>query len=102
MTVREQLLPILRVPSIAAGDGCPDVVNMFSQHLEDEIKPDACAAMQLHLEACERCRAHCDSLKQTLLMCQRAASNSGVPPAVQRSVKEALRDFLQSTEPLSV
>lgn len=97
VTVREQLLPILRVPSTAAGDGCPDVVSMFSQHLEDEIKPDVCAAMQLHLDGCERCRSNCDSLKQTLLMCQRSASSSDVPLAVQRSVKKALRQFLEST-----
>jgi len=94
MTVREQLLPMLRVPSTAAG--CPDVVSMFSQYLEDEIKPDACAAMQQHLDDCERCRANCDSLKETLLMCQRTVSSSDVPLAVQRSVKKALRDFLDS------
>lgn len=97
MTVREQLLPILRVPSTAASDACPDVVSMFSQHLEDEIKPDVCAAMQLHLDDCERCRTNCDSLKQSLLMCQRSASSSEVPLAVQRSVKKALREFLEST-----
>lgn len=98
MDVREQLLPILRVPSAAAAAGCPDVVRMFSQHLEDEIKPDACVAMQLHLDACEHCRANCDSLKRTLLMCQRSASKADVPLAVQRSVKEALRELLQSAD----
>lgn len=98
MTVRERLLPILGVPSTAAGDGCPDLVSMFSQYLEDEIKPDACAAMQLHLGDCERCRANCDSLKQTLLICQRTASSSEVPLTVQRSVKKALRDFLDSSD----
>lgn len=93
ITVREQLLPMLGVPSPAVGAGCPDVVSLFSQYLEDEIKPDVCAAMQLHLDECERCRAQCDSLKQTLLMCQRSGSSSDVPLAVQRSVKKAVRDF---------
>ena len=31
---------------------CPDVLTMFSRHLEDEISAERCAEMERHLEAC--------------------------------------------------
>ena len=73
---------------------CPDVLMMFTQHLEDEISADLCAEMERHLELCGRCRGTCDSLKRTLALCSTVGSSVVVPPAVQASVKTALRDFL--------
>ncbi len=73
---------------------CPDVLTLFSQHLEDEISVDVCAAMERHLQACERCRDVCESLKQTLALCRTTAPTVQVPSVVQASVKVALRNFL--------
>ena len=96
LSVRAHVAPLLGVPSepAAAPSGtCPDVLTLFSQHLEDEISADKCAEMERHVEACGRCRATCDSLKRTLALC-RAGSPAHVPAAVQDSVRVALRKFL--------
>lgn len=102
LAVRDRVGPLL-VPTIPAApssprapapDGCPDVLTLFSQHLEDEISADVCAAMERHLEGCARCRTSCDSLKKTLVLCRTQGSDAPVPPAIQAAVRVALRDVL--------
>ena len=100
LSVREKVAPLLGVPAEPAGPGpapCPDVLKLFSRHLEDEIGPAVCAEMERHLEGCARCRRACDSLKHTLALCRTAGSAVAVPASVQASVKVALKDFLSGT-----
>lgn len=105
LTVRARLAPLLGMPTETAGatagaagaaaaGSCPDVLSLFSRHLEDEISADVCAEMERHVAGCARCRGACDSLKRTLALCRTSGNSVEVPPAVQRSVKVALRDFL--------
>jgi RNA polymerase sigma-70 factor (ECF subfamily) len=98
LAVREKVAPLLGVPGGAdlapPTAACPDVPRLFSQYLEGEIAPEVCRQMERHLETCARCRLTCDSLKRTLALCRTDASAVTVPPAVQASVKVALRDFL--------
>ena len=97
--MREYAAPALGItPKLEASpktSPCPDLVTMFSSHLEGDIDSSACAAMEQHLQGCERCRNTCDSLKKTLSLC-RAGSGPEVPSAVQESVRQALRLFLAS------
>jgi RNA polymerase sigma-70 factor (ECF subfamily) len=98
LAVRESVAPLLGVAPMAPAQAtCPDVLMLFSRHLEDEISADQCAQMERHLEGCARCRGTCDSLKRTLALCQTSGASVAVPPSVQASVKTALRDFLAGT-----
>ncbi|MBI3892463.1 MAG: sigma-70 family RNA polymerase sigma factor [Candidatus Wallbacteria bacterium] len=91
LAVREKVAPQLDRPPAAARPGkCPDVVRMFSRHLEGEVSSDTCARMERHLANCEPCSADCDSLKRTLAVCSAVAAPR-VPPAVRRSIQKALR-----------
>jgi RNA polymerase sigma-70 factor (ECF subfamily) len=92
--VRERLAPLLgRVPE---PDGrCPDVLSLFSRHLEDEIEPATCAEMERHIAACPRCASACDSLKRMLSAC-RGSSAPAVPSDLQQSVRAGIRAFLGS------
>ncbi len=95
VTVRDSLAPLLGIgPDAGTSSACPDVLTMFSKHLEDEISAEVCASMERHLEGCPRCRGACDSLKQTLLLCKTSGPQVDVPPAVQSAVKRALKSFL--------
>lgn len=96
LSVRERVAPLLGITSdVPAAPGpCPDILTMFSQHLEDEISADLCAQMERHLEGCGRCRGACDSLKRTLAMCRTVGTSVPVPAGVQASVRNALRTFL--------
>jgi len=104
LAVRARMVPLLETgggagaeataATSAAGRGnCPDVLTLFTKHLEGEIGPEVCAAMERHLEGCDRCRGACDSFKRVLALCQTAPATP-VPPDVQRSVRRALQDFL--------
>ena len=97
LSVRAQVAPLLGIPTDAAlpaAGPCPDVLLLFSRHLEDEISADVCAEMERHLQTCARCRGTCDSLQQTLALCHTSSRSVEVPASVQTSVKGALRDFL--------
>ena len=107
VAVRQAVAPLLGVPEPAAGApparaqaarrrgmACPDIVALFSRHLEGEISAGVCADMEKHLQACDLCRSRCDSLQRTLAMCRRAPLPD-VPEPVQTRVKQALRRFLE-------
>jgi RNA polymerase sigma-70 factor, ECF subfamily len=103
VAVRAAVAPILGVPgeggaapsSAAAppADPCPDVVQLFSRHLEGEISASLCAEMEQHLAACPGCRSRCDSLRRTLALC-RAAPLPEVPEKVQAQLRRALRSLV--------
>jgi RNA polymerase sigma-70 factor (ECF subfamily) len=92
--------PLLGVPAAegspaeaAPAPGCPDVIELFSRHLEGEISASLCADLEKHLDGCPACRARCDSLRRTLALCK-AAPLPEVPSAVQADVRRALRRFV--------
>jgi RNA polymerase sigma-70 factor (ECF subfamily) len=99
LSVREAVAPLLshEAPGARAeppAAGCPDIVQLFSQHLEQEISGDLCATMEQHLARCPSCQARCDSLQQTLALCKNAALPE-VPVAVQNSVRKAIKQFIE-------
>ena len=92
VAVRSRLAPMLEAP-VETKQGCPNVVEMLSQHLEGEIGAEDCARMEAHLATCPQCSAACDSLKRTLALCKRER-DAAVPPRVQESVRRAIRAAL--------
>ena len=73
LAVRDQMAPLLGVlpkPAPAFPRNCPDVLTLFSRHLENEIDPEICKTMELHLAECSGCRDDCESLKKTLALCK--------------------------------
>jgi RNA polymerase sigma-70 factor, ECF subfamily len=93
--VRDRLAPLLGVPEAPrpAAAGCPDIVALFSRHLEGDIDGAVCAEMERHIAGCAACRAACDSLKATLGLC-RSVPAPEVPAKVQESVRRGIRALL--------
>src|SRR6187402_250696 len=96
LAVRAHIVPLLGIPTDlpAASGTCPDVLALFSSHLEGQVSAEVCAEMERHIEVCPRCKGACDSLKRTLSLCRTSAPAAPIPAAVQASVKVALRNFL--------
>jgi RNA polymerase sigma-70 factor (ECF subfamily) len=92
LSVRQHMQPLPEAP--AGARSCPDVVALFSQHLDGEIRQEVCRQMEQHLNDCSRCRETCSALKRTLMLCRRSGPAVEIPASVQASVKGALRDFL--------
>jgi RNA polymerase sigma-70 factor (ECF subfamily) len=95
VAIREELAPALARLPIAPPRAamCPDVLTLFSQHLEGDIDPSVCATMEVHLAQCDHCRDACESLKRTLAMC-RQLPTPDVPASVATAVKAAIHAFL--------
>jgi RNA polymerase sigma-70 factor (ECF subfamily) len=101
VAVRLELAPVLGSPAPAgspatdqpSGSMCPDVLILFSRHLEGDIDPDVCAAMEAHLAQCRRCRGACESLKHTLAVC-RQLPTPDVPASIAAAVKAGIRTAL--------
>src|SRR5215216_2619160 len=81
LAVRAHIAPLLGIPSDlpAAPGTCPDVLALFSSHLEGQVSAEVCAEMERHIEACPRCKGACDSLKRTLSLCHTAAPAAPIP-----------------------
>ena len=95
VAVREALAPILSSPAIDAprASSCPDVMTLFSQHLEGDLDPRVCATMEAHLAQCRHCRGTCESLKRTLALCRELPSPD-VPASLTASIKEGIQTLL--------
>ena len=95
VAMREAIAPALGRPGVQPSRGalCPDVLTLFSRHLEGEIDPGVCATMEAHLARCPHCRDACDSLKRTLAIC-RQLPTPDVPASLAVSVKAAIHAFL--------
>jgi RNA polymerase sigma-70 factor (ECF subfamily) len=96
VAVREALAPVLGSSSDEPPRDamCPDVLNLFSQHLEGDIDPAVCATMEAHLAQCPRCRGTCESLKRTLAVC-RELPTPDVPASIAASIRAAIQMFLK-------
>jgi RNA polymerase sigma-70 factor (ECF subfamily) len=96
LAVRKALGPVLGVGSDEPprDPRCPDVVTLFSQHLEGELDPSVCATMEAHLAQCPRCRGACESLKHTLAACRQLPTPE-VPPSIEASIRAAIQTFLK-------
>ena len=95
VAVRQALAPALGRPATESPRRamCPDVLTLFSQHLEGEIDPTVCAAMEAHLAQCNHCRDACESLKRTLATCRQLPTPE-VPASLAASIKAAIHNFL--------
>lgn len=95
--LREALVPHLGEAATpeAAKPGCPDVIDLFSRHLEGEISANTCAEMERHLSGCEHCRHRCDSLKASLNLCHSSATPA-VPAEVQTAIRTSIRQLVDA------
>ena len=77
--------------------GCPDIRQVFSEHLEGDLSPDICSTMELHVANCPICAAECSGLQAALNACSTASVE--VPPQVQKQVRAAIRQVLLAADP---
>lgn len=94
--LRERLAPALGVPlpkRDEANLACPDVVEMFSKHVEGQLSADVCAEMEAHLKRCEWCFADCEALKRTLGVCKTVVAPA-VPAELQEQIRAGIRLLL--------
>jgi RNA polymerase sigma-70 factor (ECF subfamily) len=95
--LREVLSPLMAPRGAAAAAHaarpCPDIVRLFSRHLEGDVSARTCARMEKHLAACPRCEAACDGLKEVLRIC-RTAPEPEVPAEVQEKLRRAVHELV--------
>jgi RNA polymerase sigma-70 factor (ECF subfamily) len=99
--LRERLAPFLDPtpgPPEAAARGCPDVVALLSRHLEGDVDPETCAAMERHVAGCRRCGAACDSLRRTLKACSSVPAVE-LPASLKDSLRAEIRAVLTRHRP---
>lgn len=94
LAVRSRLAPLLARPravsSPPAREDCPDVLRLFSRHLEGDVAPEVCAELEAHLERCPSCRGACASLQRMLALCRELPAPQ-VGEVVRQSVRRARR-----------
>ena len=73
-------------------EGCPDVRQLFSEFLEDDLSPKLCETMQEHVKVCEHCADECKGLKHIIHVCQTAPA--AVPPNAAKHLREAIAEAL--------
>lgn len=95
--IRDALAPLMAPRGAAApaphARACPDIVRLFSRHLEGDVSPRTCASMEKHLAACPRCASACDGLKEVLRLC-RTAPEPEVPAEVQERLRRAVHELV--------
>lgn len=98
--IRSALAPVVDDAPLAPANsaGCPDIVALYSRHLEGDISAQLCSQMQAHLAQCPACQGRCDALQRTLALC-RTSPGPMVPVGTQFLVRRALARALGSSGP---
>jgi RNA polymerase sigma-70 factor (ECF subfamily) len=73
---------------------CNEIGTTFSKYLEGEIGPEACAAMQQHVEGCKSCSSVCEGLRRSAAICQQAGA-APLPDEVQVQMRRAIENALR-------
>lgn len=74
------------------GPGCRDLAARLSEYLDHEIDPDACGAIEGHLDDCPPCRDFLESLRRTVgLVREVAPPLESIPDDVKKRIVEAYR-----------
>jgi len=95
--VRELVMPQLEHAELPPPTSaqCERTARLFSRHLEGEIDAATCASMEQHIHDCAHCGAVCSSLRETLATCRQiGADRTDVPPALQKAVREAIKQYV--------
>jgi RNA polymerase sigma-70 factor, ECF subfamily len=95
--VRAKLGPLGPAPEPSAprpDAPCGEIGTTFSRYLEGEIGPEACAAMQRHVDGCTSCSAVCEGLRRTVSLCRKAGA-SPLPDELQMRIRRALEKALR-------
>ncbi|MBT6433488.1 MAG: sigma-70 family RNA polymerase sigma factor [Deltaproteobacteria bacterium] len=90
---RSQLREQLTMAAYEPGPGCPNIRQVFSEHLEGDLSPDICSSMEAHVASCPTCATECIGLKQALNACSTATFE--VPEEVRVRIQIALRQIIQ-------
>jgi predicted anti-sigma-YlaC factor YlaD len=56
---------------MTASDDCKEIFAMLSDYLNLELPPDACKAIETHLEGCSPCVEFAKSLETTVQLCRK-------------------------------
>ncbi len=89
--LRKALEPVLHAePTVPSDPACPDIVDVLSRHLEGDVGPDACAAMEAHVASCGSCSHACASLREVVATC-RASGGEGLSPSAEARVRDVLK-----------
>jgi RNA polymerase sigma-70 factor (ECF subfamily) len=86
------------VATTPSDPACPDIVDVLSRHLEGDIGPDACAAMEAHVARCTSCSAACGSLREAITLCG-ASGARPLPPASAARMRRVLERVVSSSAP---
>ncbi len=71
---------------------CRELVEVETEYLEDRLSPGDRARFEIHLEACEACRAFMEQFRQTIRALGRLPEES-LSPETRASLLAAFRGF---------
>lgn len=92
--LRAALEPIFEEPR-PAKTGCPDILELWSRKMEDDLSPEDCATVEEHIENCEACAMTCDALRSALRACRNLTTDT-VPESVQERIRSALSTWIEA------
>jgi RNA polymerase sigma-70 factor (ECF subfamily) len=92
---RADLREVLAPKEYAPRKGCPNIRQIFSEHLEGDLTADVCTSMQTHVDDCPVCAAECGGLKSVMNACNAAPCD--LPLETQERIESALRAVLEDS-----
>ena len=79
----------------SANSSCRTILSGISAYLDGELDATACDAIERHCQACARCAALVQGLRETVGLCRQAASVP-LPDAVRQRARDSVRRLLDA------
>jgi anti-sigma factor RsiW len=77
------------MPQTEPSPECREVFALLSQYLDLELPPEACRAIESHLQGCSPCIDFVESLRKTVDLC-RAYKPEELPKPLEKSARDEL------------
>lgn len=76
-------------------ENCKKYFRRISEYLDGELDVDICKKIEAHLDRCPECRECLDSLRRTIEICKKAATEE-IPADASQRLRAKIKEFLGS------
>jgi anti-sigma factor (TIGR02949 family) len=79
------------------GESCHELLGSLSEYVDGSLSSDLCAAIEKHMQGCNKCRVVVDTLKKTVDLYHVCSEDEALPDGVRERLYKRLNleDFMK-------
>lgn len=71
-------------------ESCQEILKRLNAYIDDELDAELCSTLEAHLETCSNCQIVVNTLKKTIVLCQKDGEQTTLPLDTRRRLFASL------------